>query len=267
MNSNSNSKAVLDEAVQKAERVLAELLEDGIGRLSKAGGPEPDGDEPPPEASGSAAPGPGGAPPGEAAGEGGDAGGEDPMGGEGDGGGDPVAHYVEMFSQQDPSEVEAIYEAARQVLMGAGGGGAGGPGAGPDGGSPGAGGPPPAAPGPSPEAAALKSEVAQLKNALAKSEKQISDLASMVQRITPAAGRRAVTGDNAAANGLRPSLRKSEKLPDMSREEVQARLSAKVRQMGKSGELTKSEGQAAADLIMKYNNQEVGLDKIAYLLR
>jgi hypothetical protein len=69
MNSNSNSKAVLDEAVQKAERVLAELLEDGIGRLSKAGGPEPDGDEPPPEASGSAAPGPGGAPPGEAAGE------------------------------------------------------------------------------------------------------------------------------------------------------------------------------------------------------
>lgn len=265
MNKN-NSKAVLDEAVQKAERVLAELLEDGIGRLSKAGGPEPDGDEPPPEASGSAAPGPGGAPPGEAAGEGGDAGGEDPMGGEGDAGGDPVAHYVEMFSQQDPSEVEAIYEAARQVLMGSGGG-AGGPGAGPDGGSPSAGGPPPAAPGPSPEAAALKSEVAQLKNALAKSEKQISDLAGMVQRITPAAGRRAVTGDNAAANGVRPSLRKSEKLPDMSREEVQARLSAKVRAMGKSGELAKSEGQAAADLIVKYNNQEVGLDKIAYLLR
>ncbi len=259
---NKNSKKVLDEAVRKAELVLAEVLEDGISRLSKAG-PEPDGDEPPPEASGSAAPGPGAAPPGEGAGE---DGGEDPMAGgdEGDGG-DPVAHYVEMFSQQDPAEVEAIYEAARQVLMGASGGGAGGPG--PDGGSPGAGGPPPAAPGPSPEAAALKSEVASLRDALSKSEGKIAQLTSAVQRITPAAGRRAVTGDNAAANGLRPSLRKSEKLPDMSREEVQARLSAKVRQMGKSGELAKSEGQAAADLIMKYNNQEVGLDKIAYLLR
>lgn len=254
---NKDSKKVLDEAVAKAELVLAEMLNSGIGKLSKAAGEEPDGDEPPPEASGSASPGPGAAPPGEASGEG-----DDGMGAGADdaGGGDPVAHYVQMFQQEDPQEVEAIYEAARQVLMGAGGGGAG-----PDGGSPG--GAPPAAPGPSPEAAAMKSEIAQLKDALAKSEKQIAQLNSAVQRMTPPAARRAVTGDNAAANGFRSNLRKAEKLPDLSRQEIQARLAAKIRQLGKSGELAKSEGQAVADLVIKFNNNEVGLDKIASLLK